>query len=138
MERLDINVINKKNTSLHFEFVKGDEREEAVLTSIEGLAHFGLGRRKSDVLTVSGAFENSFPVITKTEGPLKGYKYGMVVGIYFYKDDENRNKDANFTYKDILFTDMLDLDEVKIYYNITNYNLNVVIFREEECIYSSL
>ncbi|GAA0124533.1 MULTISPECIES: hypothetical protein [Clostridium] len=138
MDRLDINIINKKNTSLHFEFIKNGEKEEAALTSIEGLAHFGLGRKESDTIAVDGAGENTFPVITKKEGPLKGYSYGMVVGIYFYKDNENRNKDANFTYKDVLFTDMLDLDEIKIYYNITNYNLNVVIFREEQCLYSSI
>lgn len=138
MKNLNINIIEKNDKSLHFEFIKGDEKEEAALTSIEGLAHFGLGRRDSDEIVVEGVGENMFPVIIKKDGPLEGYKYGMVVGIYFYKDGENRNKTSELEYKDMIFSDMLDIDNIKIYYNIFNYKLNVLIYKDNDIIYSSI
>ncbi|MGG7162304.1 hypothetical protein [Clostridium ihumii] len=138
MRNLDINIIEKNDKSLHFEFINGDEKEEAALTSIEGLAHFGLGRRESDEIVVEGAGENMFPVIIKKDGPVKGYKYGMVVGIYFYKNGENRNKTSELKHKDMIFSDMLDIDNIKIYYNIFNYKLNVLIYKDNEIIYSSI
>lgn len=137
MKNISINIIKKTDTSLHFEFVCGDEKEEAALASIEGIAHFALGRRESDELSVSGFGESSFVLATKTEGLLKGYKYGMAVGVHLYKGDENRHKQANLVYDNMTFDSVLDLDSIKIYYNIIEGKLNVLIYKEDNLIYNS-
>ncbi len=135
---MDLKIINKKHNALQFQFVNEDEIEEAVLVSIEGLVHFGLGRRESDDLKGEGFGDNCFLVVTKTEGPLKGYKYGMVAGVYLYKGEENRNKNGDLIYKDIVFGDMLDFDDIKIYYTVIDKILQVVIYKSEEMIYSTI
>lgn len=135
---MDLKITNKKDNALQFQFINEGEVEEAVLVSIEGLVHFGLGKRESDDLKGEGFGDNCFLIVTKTEGPLKGYRYGMVAGIYLYKDEENRNKNGDLIYKDMVFGDVLDFDDIKIYYTVIEKILQVVIYKGGQIIYSTI
>lgn len=135
---MDLKITNKKDNALQFQFINEGEVEEAVLVSIEGLVHFGLGKRESDDLKGEGFGDNCFLIVTKTEGPLKGYRYGMVAGIYLYKDEENRNENGDLIYKDMVFGDVLDFDDIKIYYTVIEKILQVVIYKGGQIIYSTI